>query len=88
MPVRWSSMHEMLEAALKLRAPITAHCASQQLDLSMQCIQLTTDDWDALWDLERFFEIFVKPSTLMQGSKFPALGSVVPLYMRMINKLN
>lgn len=44
MLVRWSSMHEMLVAALKLRAPITAHCASQQLDLSMHDMQLLHGD--------------------------------------------
>lgn len=79
MPVRWSSTHEVLWAALKLRAPITAHCTLQRLDLSTHRIQLTQEGWDTLWELERFFAIFVKPSEKMQGSTYPTLSAVIPL---------
>lgn len=87
MPVRWSSTHEMLTAALKLRAPITAHCASQSLDVSMRHIRLTDADWDILESLQQFFHIFVKPTTQMQAVAYPTLSSVIPAYTRMIHKL-
>lgn len=77
----------MLVAAIELRAPITAHCASQSLDLSMRQIQLTEKDWDVLVDLEQLFKIFVKPTRQMQASNYPALSAVILWYMRMINKL-
>ena len=44
MPVRWSSTYHMINTALKLQSPITALCASQQLDLSMRDISLSSID--------------------------------------------
>ena len=38
MPVRWESTYEMVAIALQLREPVTAICASQQLDISMRDI--------------------------------------------------
>ena len=44
MPIRWNSTLRMLNSALALQIPITAHCASQTLDLSMRDIALTSND--------------------------------------------
>ena len=87
MPVQWSSTHTMLSVALKLRAPVTSFCALQRLDLSMGEIQLTTEDWDILWDLESFFAIFVKPTTRLQASYYPTLSAAVSQYLRIMLKL-
>ncbi|KFZ23115.1 hypothetical protein V502_02399 [Pseudogymnoascus sp. VKM F-4520 (FW-2644)] len=45
MPVRWNSTYEMVTTAIKLQTPITAICATQQMDLSMRDIALTPEDW-------------------------------------------
>ena len=87
MPVRWNSGYAMVSTSLKLRLPITALCASQQMDPSMRDIQLTSEDWAILEKLKRLFEIFVKPSTLLQATDYPTLNMAVPLYLRMIQKL-
>jgi hypothetical protein len=57
MPVRWNSTHHMLDIALKLQIPITAVCTTQQLDISMKDIALTTEDWAVIKDLEQLFLI-------------------------------
>ena len=68
MPVRWNSTYEMLNTAIKLRIPITAVCATQQMDPSMKDIALTQEDWVTLNALQDFFYIFVKPSQKLQAS--------------------
>ena len=87
MPVRWNSTYTMLDTAIKLRVPITALCASQTMDVSMKDIALTTADWQLLEDLREFFLIFVKPATKLQSSVYPSLNMALPLYLKMINKL-
>jgi hypothetical protein len=77
----------MIDIALKLQVPITALCASQQLDISMRDIALTTIDWATLHDLLKLFYIFIRPTEKLQGSSYPTLNYAVPQYMRMIKKL-
>jgi hypothetical protein len=88
MPVRWNSTYSMLESAIKLRVPITAICASQQLDISMRDIALNADDWSTIQALELFFLIFLSPSQKLQASTYPTLNYAIPQYLKMINKLN
>ncbi|KFY49456.1 hypothetical protein V495_00589 [Pseudogymnoascus sp. VKM F-4514 (FW-929)] len=73
----------MIDIALKLQVPITALCASQQLDISMRDIALTA----TLYDLVKLFYIFVYLTEKLQGSSYPTLNYAVPQYMRMIKKL-
>jgi hypothetical protein len=87
MPVRWNSTYRMVDSALELQIPITAHCASQTLDMSMRDIQLTSPDWLQLAELRELFLIFVRPSTKMQGSQYPTLNYVIPQYILMLQKL-
>ena len=68
MPVRWNSTYEMVSTVIKLQTPITAICATQQMDLSMRDIALTPEDWIILYALQNFFYIFVKPSQKLQAS--------------------
>ena len=77
----------MIDIALKLQAPITALCASQQLDISMRNIALTAIDQATLHDLLKLFYIFVCPTEKLQGSSYPTLNYAVLQYMRMIKKL-
>jgi hypothetical protein len=87
MPVRWNSTFYMIDIAIKLRGPITAICASQQLDLSMKDIALTATDWQMLDDLWAFFNIFIRPTQKLQGSSYPTLSFAVVQYMRINEKL-
>ncbi|KFZ19521.1 hypothetical protein V501_00632 [Pseudogymnoascus sp. VKM F-4519 (FW-2642)] len=73
--------------ATGIEVPITALCASQQLDISMRDIALTATDWATLHDLLKLFYIFVRPTEKLQGSSYPTLNYAVPQYMRMIKKL-
>jgi hypothetical protein len=68
MLVCWNSTYRMVDSALELQIPITAHCASQTLDISIRDIQLTGPNWLQLAELRELFLIFVRPSTKMQGS--------------------
>jgi hypothetical protein len=77
----------MIDIALKLQVPITALCASQQLDISMRNIALIAIDWATLHDLLKLFHIFVRLTEKLQGSSYPTLNYAVPQYMRMIKKL-
>ena len=77
----------MLNTAIKLRIPITAVCATQQMDPSMKDIALTQEDWVTLNALQDFFYIFVKPSQKLQASIYPTLNFAIPQYLKMINKL-
>ena len=52
----------MIDIALKLQVPITALYISQQLDISMRDIALTTIDWAILYDLLKLFYIFICPT--------------------------
>jgi hypothetical protein len=87
MPVRWNSTYEMVSTAIKLQTPITAICATQQMDMSMRDIALTPEDWNTLHALQNFFYIFVKPSQKLQASLYPTLNFAIPQYLKMINKL-
>jgi hypothetical protein len=87
MPVRWSSTYYMLHLALRLQSPITALCASQQLDLSMKDIALTAKDWQTMKALLDLFYIFIRPTEKLQGSSYPTLNYAVIQYMRMTQKL-
>jgi hypothetical protein len=87
MPVRWNSTYHMLHTALNLRIPITAVCTTQQLDISMQDIALTIEDWAIIKDLEQLFLIFLKPSRRLQSESYPTLNFAIPLYLKMINKV-
>jgi hypothetical protein len=87
MPVRWSSTYYMLHLALRLQGPITALCASQQLDLSMKDIALTTKDWQVMKALLDLFYIFIRPTEKLQGASYPTLNYAVVQYMRMTQKL-
>ncbi|KFY94740.1 hypothetical protein V498_03750, partial [Pseudogymnoascus sp. VKM F-4517 (FW-2822)] len=87
MPVRWNSTYEMVSAVIKLQTPITAICATQQMDLSMRDIALTPEDWITLHALQNFFYIFVKPSQKLQASVYPTLNFAIPQYLKMIKKL-
>ena len=77
----------MLESALKLKMPIIAVCTTQQLDISMKDIMLTTEDWATIKALELLFLIFLKPSRRLQSSTYPTLNFAIPLYLKMINKV-
>ena len=87
MPVRWNSTYYMLEAAIKLRIPITAVCSTQKLDISMKDIALTSNDWAIIEALERLFLVFLKPSRQLQSDSYPTLNFTIPLYLKMINKV-
>lgn len=86
MPVHWSSTFFMLQNVLNLQEPITAHCASQRLDLSMKTIISSHEDWKTLKQLRDLFNIFVATSTQLQADNCPTLNHVVPSYLRMIVK--
>jgi hypothetical protein len=77
----------MLKTALKLQIPITAICATQEMDISMRDIALMPEDWQMLRSLEAFFLIFVSPSQKLQASQYPTLNFAIPQYLKMINKL-
>lgn len=87
MPVRWSSTYHMINTALKLQSPITALCASQQLDPSMRDISLSSTDWMILHSLLQLFNIFVRPTEKLQAASYPTLNIAIPQYIRMIKKL-
>ena len=78
----------MLNSVLALEVPITAHCASQTLDFSMRDIALSPADWKVLHDLKEMFEIFDKPTKLLQGSIYLTLNFALPTYLKMMNKLD
>ena len=79
--------YEMVSAVIKLQTPITAICATQQMDLSMRDITLTPEDWITLHTLQNFFYIFVKPSQKLQASLYLTLNFAIPQYPKMIKKL-
>ncbi|KFY05160.1 hypothetical protein V491_09190 [Pseudogymnoascus sp. VKM F-3775] len=58
-----------------------------QLDISMQDIALTIEDWAIIKDLEQLFLIFLKPSRRLQSDSYPTLNFAIPLYLKMINKV-
>jgi hypothetical protein len=53
MLVWWNSTYEMVSAVIKLQTPITAICATQQMNLSMRDIALTLEGYqDVKGDIE------------------------------------
>lgn len=82
MPVQWSSTYYMINTALKLQNPITALCASQQLDPSMRDISLSSTDWMILHSLLQLFNIFVRPTKKLQAASYPTLNIAIPQNMR------
>ena len=87
MPVRWSSTYDMINTACIQEAPITAVCATQQIDLSVCEILITQQDWAILRDLLKLFEIFVHPTKKLQASTYPTLNYAILQYLQMIKKL-
>jgi hypothetical protein len=87
MPIWWNSTYEMLSIAYLQEALITAVCATQRIDISVQDIMLTPQDWELLQEIINLFEIFVHPSRKLQGSTYLTLNYDMLQYYIMIKKL-
>jgi hypothetical protein len=63
MPVRWNSTAKLLKAALQLEGAIRRVLKDQQRDKSVrENLTPTDDDWEQLREMERFFNLFYKPT--------------------------
>ena len=87
MPVRWGSTYDMLRLACEMEAPITAVCATQQIDLSVRSIALTPTDWALTKDLRELFSVFAHPTKKLQASTYPTLNYAILQFLSIANKL-
>jgi hypothetical protein len=89
MPVRWNSTAKLLKAALQLEGAIRRVLKDQQWDKSVrENLTPTDDDWEQLREMERFFNLFYKPTIASQAEKYPTLHNTIPDYIYLIRQLN
>jgi hypothetical protein len=77
----------MLRLACEMEAPITAVCATQQIDLSVWSIALTPIDWALTKDLRELFSVFAHPTKKLQASTYPTLNYAILQFLSIANKL-
>jgi hypothetical protein len=70
-----------------MEAPITAVCATQQIDLSVWSIALTPTNWALTKDLCNLFFIFSHPTKKLQASTYPTLNYAILQFLLIANKL-
>ena len=82
-PERWSSTYFFLKRGLKLRPAIDDIAEDQ--DLRKNKIQ--PDEWDILQEVFLFLEEFALVTAYIEGSEYPTLSLVLPMYNQLLNLL-
>jgi hypothetical protein len=77
----------MINIACLQEGPITAVCASQTIDRSVQDIILNRTDWVILHKLLEFFAIFVHATKKLQASHYPSMNYAIPQFLKMIKRV-
>jgi hypothetical protein len=89
MPVRWNSTDKFLKAMLYLEGAIRLVLRNQQWDKSVRDnLTLTDNDWEQLKEMERFFDLFRKPTIASQAEKYETLHNTIPDYLHILRQLN
>jgi hypothetical protein len=85
MLVRWGATYNMLRLACEMEAPITAVCATQQIDLLVWSIALTHTDWALTKHLRELFSVFAHPTKKLQASTYPTSNNAILQFLSIAN---
>jgi hAT family C-terminal dimerisation region len=89
MPVRWNSTDKFLKAILHLEGAIRRVLRDQKWDDSVrENLTPTEEDWAQLKEMERFFNLFRKPTIASQADKYETLHNTIPDYVHILRHLN
>lgn len=80
-PTRWSSTYFFLKRALKLQAAINEIAKDQDLRKN----ELQQEEWDILKEVFNFLESFAFITTYVEGTSYPTLSLVVPMYNKLLD---
>jgi hypothetical protein len=84
---RWNSTYYMIKTALELKEPLI-YISKNTTNIEYKRNILTDNEWLILIELRNIFEIFVKPSTKLQGSLYITLNMSLLYIYQIYNKLN
>ena len=89
---RWNSTLNMVETMLRLKGPINYVIAQAGIAPSTSengpPSPVDTQEWDMLAKLAEYLKPFKVISELEEGEKYPTLHRVVPLYNKLMDKLD
>lgn len=88
-PTRWSSTADMLERAIKLKAPIISYLAvvDSVKKASDEPLSLTSDAWGNFERILEYLVPFRQATRMVCGDTYPSLSMVVPLYNKLMDHL-
>lgn len=78
---RWSSAYEMVERAIKIRKGLDEVAMAKDL----RHVELSNDEWDQIEEVMAFLQPFAEATNDMEGSSYPTLNMVLPLYNLLID---
>lgn len=82
-PARWSSTYFFLKRAIKLRPALDEMAKDDDLGKK----ELDDEDWLVLKEVYYFLEEFALITTYVEGSAYPTLSLVVPMYNQLLTHL-
>ena len=74
----------MIERALRIRIGLDNITA---LERDLRDFELTEDEWNVLTEIKRFLEPFADVTKSIEGSLYPTLSVVIPLYNVLIDHI-
>ena len=80
---RWSSTFFFLKRAIRLRRPIDEMAAN----VDLRANELNDHDWSVLNDICHILKEFADITTIVEGSLYPTLSLVIPMYNRLMTSL-
>jgi hypothetical protein len=83
---RWNSTYKMIKTTLELKDAIIYVSKNTNND-EFQNIILNNNEWEALEELKNIFEIFVKPTTKLQGQIYTTLNYTLLYIYRIYRQL-
>jgi hypothetical protein len=86
-PTRWNSTYDMFSILLQLRPAISILYAIAKPIYKLRMLEISDVEWDMLEDLVQTLALFKKLSTLISGSSYTTLGSVLPYYCKLLMSL-
>lgn len=79
---KWSSYYNMLESVLKIREALD-HVA--RIDHDLKALEMSNNEWILIEEFFDFLQPFATITKLIEGTKYPTLSYVVPLYNKLMD---
>ena len=84
---RWNSTYYIIKTTLELKEPILYVLRNTENDEFQQLI-LNNTEWEILHELSLIFEVFVKPTTKLQGQIYTTLNHTLLYIYKIYSKLH